>query len=73
MTLIALILALAFALIHLFIGRMHVLSVTPRSRWLSAAGGVAVAYVFLHLLPELAAHQETFAEGLGVDERTAES
>ena len=30
----------------------------PRSRWLSLAGGVAVAYVFVHLLPELGEHQE---------------
>ncbi|MCQ4310411.1 hypothetical protein NAV33_00640 [Pseudomonas stutzeri] len=30
----------------------------PRSRWLSMAGGVSVAYVFVHLLPELARGQE---------------
>jgi hypothetical protein len=34
--------------------------VVPRSAWLSFAGGVSVAYVFMHLLPELAEHQETF-------------
>lgn len=65
--------AACFAAIHLFIHRMRFLDVVPRSRWLSGAGGVAVAYVFLHILPELSGHQETFAEGLGLSERAAES
>ncbi|MBP0438668.1 hypothetical protein [Tianweitania sediminis] len=65
--------ACALAAIHLFIRKLHFLDVVPRSRWLSAAGGVAVAYVFLHILPELSKHQETFAEQLGVGEGTAES
>ena len=30
--------------------------------WLSAAGGVSVAYVFVHFLPELAASQAAVAE-----------
>ncbi|MDT9599148.1 hypothetical protein [Sphingosinicella rhizophila] len=50
---------LLFVLVHVFGGRLAFLSRTPRSIWLSAAGGVSVAYVFVHLLPELAAHQET--------------
>lgn len=65
--------AALFALIHLFIGKLRFLDVVPRSRWLSAAGGVAVAYVFLHILPELSGHRETFAEGLGVGGQTAEN
>lgn len=49
---------------HLFAGRLRGLQQLPRSRWLSAAGGVSVAYVFAHLLPELAGHQaELSAEG----------
>ena len=56
--------ALAFAAVHVFGWRMRFLSVEPRSRWLSAAGGVAVAYVFVHLLPELAAHQDEFREAV---------
>lgn len=48
-----------FALVHLFVGRLRFLAGTPRSRWLSLAGGVAVSYVFLHVLPELSEHQET--------------
>lgn len=37
------------------------------------ARGIAVAYVFLHILPDLAAHRRSFAEGLGVGDRTAET
>ncbi len=58
----ALLVAVVFALVHLFGGRLTFLSYVPRSRWLSMAGGVAVAYVFVHLLPELGEHQEAFAE-----------
>lgn len=53
---ITLALSLAFCAVHLFVARLRFLDRLPRSRWLSAAGGVAVAYVFLHILPELAAH-----------------
>lgn len=49
--------AATFALVHLLAGRLRFLEGVPRSRWLSMAGGAAVAYVFLHLLPELAAEQ----------------
>ena len=62
-----------FALVHVGIGWITVLQHAPRSRWLSAAGGVAVAYVFLHILPELASHRATFADELGTDESTAEA
>jgi hypothetical protein len=50
--------AFLFALTHAFGARFHFLDRTPRSIWLSTAGGVSVAYVFVHLLPELAEHQE---------------
>ena len=40
-------------LVHLFAGRLHFLDTTPRSRWLSFAGGISVAYVFVHVFPEL--------------------
>jgi hypothetical protein len=65
--------AVAFAAIHVFIGRLGFLASVPRARSLSAAGGVAVAYVFLHILPELSAHQETFAKELGLSARAAEA
>lgn len=51
----------SFILIHLFIAKLRFLSGIPRSRWLSIAGGISVAYVFLHLLPELGEHQEVIA------------
>jgi zinc transporter ZupT len=50
--------ALSLALVHLFAGRLRFLESTPRSIWLSLAGGVSVAYVFVHILPELSAGQE---------------
>lgn len=45
--------AAVLAVVHLLAGKLRFLHVIPRSRWLSAAGGVSVAYVFLALLPEL--------------------
>jgi hypothetical protein len=51
----ALLTAACLATIHLFVSRLRILRGVPRSRWLSAAGGAAVAYIFLHLLPDLAA------------------
>lgn len=57
--------ALLFAAIHLAGRHLDFLSGMPRSVWLSAAGGVSVAYVFLHILPELAAHQRQILEHLG--------
>lgn len=47
-----------FALVHLFAGRLAALNQVPRNRWLSAAGGISVAYVFVHIFPELAEIQE---------------
>ena len=54
--------AAALALAHILAGRLRFLHVTPRSAWLSAAGGVSVAYVFVHLLPELSQAQEAVAD-----------
>lgn len=53
--------AVALAGLHLIGGRLKFLDVVPRSRWLSIAGGVAVAYALLHLLPELHEHTQVFA------------
>lgn len=72
MTLLTGCLATALAAIHLLVGRLRFLDSVPRSIWLSGAGGVAVAYVFLHLLPDLVAHQETLAAGLGLGPDVAE-
>ena len=54
--------AIAFALVHALSPRLTFLDRTPRSIWLSIAGGVSTAYVFVHLLPELAAMQDRLAD-----------
>lgn len=59
--------ALLFAGVHLAGDWLQFLDTVPRSRWLSAAGGVAVAYVFIHLLPELSEAQERFREAFQGD------
>ncbi|NJM23928.1 MAG: hypothetical protein HC836_25875 [Richelia sp. RM2_1_2] len=40
--------AVGFALIHIFSRSLRFIQI-PRSRWLSGAGGVSVAYVFVHI------------------------
>ncbi|MCU4972834.1 hypothetical protein OB955_08780 [Halobacteria archaeon AArc-m2/3/4] len=54
-----LVLALTLAAVHLLAGRVRSLAVVPRNRWLSMAGGASVAYVFVHLLPEVQQASET--------------
>lgn len=44
----------ALVAVHVVTPFLRFLEGTPRSVWLSLAGGVSVAYVFVHLLPELA-------------------
>lgn len=47
---------------HLLAPRLRFLELVPRSWALSAAGGVSVAYVFVHLLPEVAEAQAAVDE-----------
>lgn len=54
-----------FILIHLSAKYLTFLARLPRSKVLSAGGGVSVAYVFIHVLPELNAHQERVSEQTG--------
>lgn len=61
----AVLLSLFLAAVHVFAGKLRFLSTGPRSVWLSGAGGTSVAYVFVHLLPELARGQEALAEASG--------
>ena len=42
------------ALVHLLTGRVRLLKHDMNSPWLSASAGVAIGYVFIHLLPKLA-------------------
>lgn len=65
MILFSALLAVGLVAVHLFSGRLRFLDVFPRSRWLSAASGISVAYVFVHLLPDLAEEQETIREAAG--------
>lgn len=65
MSLITAFAAFGLALVHVLAGRLHFQDGAPRSLWLSTAGGISVAYVFLHLLPELAKGQEVIEESAG--------
>ncbi|MBE9061197.1 hypothetical protein [cf. Phormidesmis sp. LEGE 11477] len=54
--------ALFLALIHVVASRFKFLKRSPRSRWLSFGSGVSVAYVFVHVLPDLSEAQSEFQE-----------
>ncbi len=58
--------AIALAIIHLFSGKLRFLNAKPRSRWLSFGSGVSVAYVFVHILPELSKAQLTLQNSLDI-------
>lgn len=58
----SLVFVIGFVIIHLTSKQMKFLKVEPRSKFLSVAGGISVAYVFMHLLPELKEYQEEFDE-----------
>ncbi len=62
----ALLLSAALGLVHLGAGKLRFLGTTPRSRWLSFASGISVAYVFGHLLPEVA-HGQRALEEIGAE------
>lgn len=54
--------AAALALVHLAGARLVFLDRVPRPAVLSVGGGIAVAYVFVHLLPELGAEQARLSD-----------
>lgn len=60
----ALVIALALAVLHLLAPRIRTLPGVPERAMGSFAGGLAVAYVFLHLLPELVEGNEAIGEAL---------
>lgn len=64
--------AIGLGLLHLTVGTVN-LRVLPREYWRSGAGGIAVAYVFVHLLPELGERQTTVDEYAGFGAATLES
>ncbi|MGB3403990.1 MAG: hypothetical protein WBA77_15000 [Microcoleaceae cyanobacterium] len=47
----------SLALVHLYASKLKFLTAIPRARWLSMSSGVSVAYVFVHLLPDLSERQ----------------
>ena len=53
---------LVLVLVHLFADKLRFGSPGRRRAWLSFAGGIAVTYVFLELLPELAETQEALKD-----------
>lgn len=61
------ILAIGLALIHLLASRLRFLQTVPRSRWLSLGSGVSVAYVFVHILPDLKEYQESLQQSLNAE------
>lgn len=62
MVALSLLAAVILAAVHLLAAKPRFLHSLPRSMWLSIAGGVSVAYVFLHLLPELGQRQRAIGE-----------
>ncbi|MEM9809062.1 MAG: hypothetical protein AAF959_27725 [Cyanobacteria bacterium P01_D01_bin.56] len=58
--------AISFALIHLYSYRLKFLDSTPRSWWLSFSSGISVAYVFVHVLPDLNEAQQDLSSSLMV-------
>jgi hypothetical protein len=62
--LIALAIAVVLAALHVAAPRIRKLPFVPEAATASFAGGLAVAYVFLHLLPEIAEGNEAVGEAL---------
>jgi hypothetical protein len=60
---LALIGVLALATLHIFAGHLHRRTDVPPT-WLTAASGMSVAYVFMHLLPELGEEQAEWLHAL---------
>lgn len=53
--------AVCLALVHFSADRIDCTDTAPRSWWLSFASGVSVAYVFVHLLPDLSKQQNAIS------------
>lgn len=60
-----LVIALSLALMHLLADHIHSLHGIPRKAWTSFAGGTSVAFVFVHLVPDLAEAQHAVEETVG--------
>ncbi|MQR97092.1 hypothetical protein EJV22_17985 [Fictibacillus phosphorivorans] len=56
--------AIGFAIVHLCSKYLSYIKKSLQSKFLSFAGGVAVSYVFLHLLPDLSHYQQKVGKRL---------
>ncbi|MDQ3310582.1 MAG: hypothetical protein M3517_00495 [Actinomycetota bacterium] len=59
---VALVVVVLLAAVHVVAPLLTFVELEPRSWMLSAAGGISVAYVFVHLLPEIAEAQAAVEE-----------
>lgn len=58
-------LAVCLGLVHIFASRWQWLNRIPQRLWISVAGGVSIAYIFLDIFPELGEAQEDIESGIG--------
>lgn len=58
--------ALLLAAVHIVACQLKFLDTKPRSRWLSVGSGVSVAYIFVHVLPDLSGAQADFIDQVAV-------
>jgi len=65
MSMIGLSLAICLALVHIFANQTRWLTKIPQRWWMSIAGGVSIAYIFLDIFPELEAAQAEVEHGIG--------
>jgi hypothetical protein len=57
--------ALVLAAVYALGRRLRAVEAPHRRRWVSAAAGASVAYIFVDLLPELGARQQAFVKAAG--------
>jgi xanthine/uracil/vitamin C permease (AzgA family) len=55
---IGLLLAVGLGVVHIFASQSEKIGVIPQRWWISVAGGVSIAYIFLDIFPELSKAQE---------------
>uniref|UniRef100_B8HJU5 Zinc/iron permease n=1 Tax=Cyanothece sp. (strain PCC 7425 / ATCC 29141) TaxID=395961 RepID=B8HJU5_CYAP4 len=65
--LLSAIFAVCLAVLHLLSGQLQFLNTIPRCRWLSFGSGVSVAYIFVHILPELSRAQADLQKSINPD------
>lgn len=72
MNILVFMLILSIASTHLLVSRLHFQSETKAYRFLSFTSGVAVAYVFLHLFPDIADARDKYSTAGGAQGIIAE-